>query len=97
MEDWSSMNKTQRFGYYLIRYLGKLQQLCYDYIIGEPVWRCADGKCIPISKLENNHLANIIHMLERNNQQKELLNALKTEYAKRYIQLKYRRGEDFLR
>jgi hypothetical protein len=82
-EDWSSLNRTQRLGYFMIRYLGILQQWCYHKLIGEIVWRTAEGRCIPLSKITDNHMYNIIKMLERTGEQPEFLRLFKQEFAKR--------------
>lgn len=88
-EDWSYLSIKQCIGYSLIRMLGFLQQLCYHKIIGEIVWRTAEGKCIPLSKISNNHLLNIINMLKRNNEQPEYLEIFNKEFLKRFNKNKH--------
>jgi hypothetical protein len=51
----------------------------YHKVLREVVWRCADGKCVPISKLSDRHLDNIIAMLSRSREQNELLVAMMYE------------------
>ena len=84
------MTKKQKIGYWLVRKLGWLQQLVYRYVIGEPVWREASGVCTPISKLRDRHLNNIIAMLERSGEQRELTQALKGVRLTRQLKGEYR-------
>jgi hypothetical protein len=65
-EDWSKMTKRQRFGYLLVRLLGKMQQWIYHYVIKDQVWRSADGVCTPIREMDDRHLINSYNMCMRN-------------------------------
>jgi hypothetical protein len=83
-EDWTKLTLRQKAGYFLVRRLSKLTQLIWLYIIQEPVWRSADGVCTPISKLDTEHLRNIVRMLCRKGEaERPLTECLMQELSRR--------------
>lgn len=82
-DDFSGMKARQRVGYRLVRLLGVLQEWVWKHVIGEYVWRSADGRCVPVSKMSDEHLMNALRMLMRTGDQREKLAALSAEYTRR--------------
>lgn len=82
-EDWTALTFTQKFGYWIVRALGTLQALVQARLIKEPVWRSANGKCTPISRMSTGHLHNSLRMLQRTGDQPELEACLRAEYGRR--------------
>lgn len=84
-DDLSNLTERQRKGWEIINGLGEQMEKIFDEMIGEPVWRSADGRVSPISKMDNNHLRNSINMLERRGEGNTLkCEQLKAEWNKRH-------------
>ncbi len=84
-EDTSALTRVQRFGYWLVRLLGSLQTWAQFRFVGERVWRSADGRCTPISKMSDTHLYNSLRMLQRQKDQSDLERVLRSEYERRRL------------
>lgn len=82
-DDFSGMGTRQRIGYRLVRLLGTLQAFTYRHVIGEYVWRSADGRCLPVSKMTDEHLQNAMKMLIKQQNQQRKLKMLSDEYTRR--------------
>lgn len=59
---YTKMTPQQILGYVAVKFLGMLQQWIYTHVIGDRVWRTANGECIPLSKMETSHLLNAYRM-----------------------------------
>ena len=82
-EDWSLLTKKQKFGYWLIRVLGSLQKLVHEKLLGERMWKSADGRVTPISKMSHGHLDNCVRMLLRAGDQEGMLKDMLDEQHRR--------------
>lgn len=64
-EDWSQLNFRQKVGFWLVRRLASVQVWVQENVLCTMIWKCADGRCIPVEKLSNAHLNSAIRMLLR--------------------------------
>jgi hypothetical protein len=82
-DNLDQLTENQRKGWEIINALGEQQEKIFDTLIGEPVWRSADGRVLPISKMSDAHLANAIKMIERSGDLTEKYQQLREEFSKR--------------
>lgn len=98
-DDLSGLTPTQQKGWEIISELARQQEKIFDEMIGEPVWRSADGRVTPMSKMTDTHLRNSIKMLERygHTEDNPKYPQLKTEWEKRHPRRVAHRGEPSVR
>ena len=65
-DDLSALTTTQKIGLGIVNQVGAIQAKLHEIFVDEPVWRSADGRVTPISKMDQFHLQNSMKMMGRN-------------------------------
>lgn len=82
-ENWSALTLRQKVGFWLVRRLASVQVWVQENVLCTMIWKCADGRCIPVEKLSNAHLNSSIQMLIREGRRENELAYLVDEQRRR--------------
>lgn len=82
-ENWVRLNLRQKIGFWLVRKLASVQVWVQENVLRTMIWKCSDGRCIPVEKMDNDHLNSAIRMLIREGSRERELTYLVKEQVRR--------------